>query len=64
MDKDDLRGANDLDLVYSGLDSIMSDALDETISTATRENCSLRIAAYLNAIKRIHVHYEMLGFTI
>lgn len=64
MDKHDLRGANDLDLVYSGLDSIMSDALDETIQTAKRENCNLRIAAYLNAIKRIHVHYEMLGFTL
>ena len=64
MDKNDLRGANDLDLVYTGLDNIMSDALEETFHTAQKENCSYRIAAYLNAIKRIHVHYEMLGFTI
>lgn len=64
IEKNDLRGANDLDLVYTGLDSIMSEALEETVNTAKRENISLRIAAYLNAIKRIHVHYEMLGFTI
>jgi len=64
IEKSDLRGANDLDLVYSGLDNIMSDALEETVATAKKENITLRIAAYLNAIKRIHVHYEMLGFTI
>ncbi len=59
-----MRGADDVDLVYSGLDSIMSDALQETVDTAEKEKVSLRIAAYLNAIKRIHVHYEMLGITI
>lgn len=51
-------------MVYSGLDSIMSDALEETVHTAKNENCSLRMAAYLNGIKRINVHYEMLGFTL
>lgn len=64
IDKADLRGADDLDLVYSGLDSIMSEALDETVETAQKENISLRIAAYLNAIKRIYVHYDKLGFTL
>lgn len=59
-----MRGAEDVDLVYSGLDSIMSDALQETVETSEKEKVTLRIAAYLNAIKRIHVHYEMLGITI
>lgn len=64
IDKHDLRGADDVDLVFSGLDSIMSDALEETVQTAEKENIPLRIAAYLNAIKRIYVYYERLGFTI
>jgi glutamate dehydrogenase/leucine dehydrogenase len=53
-----------LDLVYTGLDNIMSESLRETVETANKEKLSLRIAAYLNAIKRIHVQYERVGFTI
>jgi len=64
IDPREMRGADDLDLVYTGLDNIMSSALEETLKTAEQEKISLRIAAYLNAIKRIHVHYDKVGFTI
>lgn len=61
IDREGIRGADDVDLVYAGLDSIMSDALRETFETAQKQGLTLRIAAYLNAIQRINTHYERVG---
>jgi glutamate dehydrogenase (NAD(P)+) len=64
LDKDVTRGGSDLELVYTGLESILSIALDQTINTSTERNINLRIAAYVNAIERIYRCYENSGLTL
>jgi len=54
-----LRGATDKDIVYSGLEEVMSTAVIETKTTALEKNCSLRIACYSNSIMKIHNHFEV-----
>lgn len=64
LDKEVTRGGSDLELVYTGLESILSIALDQTINTAIQRNINLRIAAYVNAIERIYRSYENAGLTL
>lgn len=64
MDDDIVTGPEDIDIVYTGLDNIMGTALMQTVNTAEKTGLTLRIAAYVNALKRIYHHYEMLGVTI
>jgi glutamate dehydrogenase (NAD(P)+) len=59
-----LRGPSEIDIVYSGLEEVMCGAVDETKSTAARLKCSLRIAAYVNAIEKIHKCYVDAGITL
>ena len=58
------RGGNELDLVYTGLDNIMTRALEQVVATAKAKNVNLRIAAYLNSIERIAKCYEGVGLVI
>jgi len=62
LDKDSLRGAEDIDIVYSGLDNIMSNALYSTTVKAEEAGISLRQAAYVNGIERINAHFVKKGF--
>jgi glutamate dehydrogenase (NAD(P)+) len=64
LDKQVTRGGSDLELVYTGLESILSIALDQTINTAAQRHLNLRIAAYVNAIERIYRAYENAGLTL
>lgn len=64
LDKQVTRGGSDLELVYTGLESILSIALDQTINTAIERHLNLRIAAYVNAIERIYRAYENAGLTL
>jgi glutamate dehydrogenase/leucine dehydrogenase len=50
--------------VYTGLDNIMTVALEETVQTAEKNNVSFRIAAYMNAINKVGRYYDSLGLTI
>jgi glutamate dehydrogenase/leucine dehydrogenase len=50
-----------LDIVYAGLEEIMSSATNEVISTALAKNIDLRTAAYVNAINKIHEFYSISG---
>lgn len=59
-----LAGATDKDIVYSGLEEVMSTAVAETIETSLKTGCSLRIACYSNAIKKIHQHFETAGMPL
>jgi len=59
-----LRGPSELDIVYSGLEEVMCSAVEETKATSKRLNCSLRIAAYVNAIEKIHKCYLDAGITL
>jgi glutamate dehydrogenase (NAD(P)+) len=56
-----LEGATELDIVYAGLEEIMSSATNEVISTALSKNIDLRTAAYVNAINKIHEFYSITG---
>jgi glutamate dehydrogenase (NAD(P)+) len=49
-----LEGATERDIVYAGLEEIMSTATDEVITTALSMNVDLRTAAFVNAINKIH----------
>jgi len=59
-----LRGPSELDIVYSGLEEVMCGAVDETRATSAKLKCSLRIAAYVNAIEKIHRCYVDAGITL
>lgn len=56
-----LEGATELDIVYAGLEEIMSSATEEVITTALAKNIDLRTAAYVNAINKIHEFYTFSG---
>lgn len=64
LSKEITKGGSDLDLVYTGLDNIMSIALHQTVDTAQKKDVSLRTAAYINAIERIYRSYLSMGLTV
>lgn len=63
-DKEMLRGPNEVDIVYSGLEEVMCAAVDETMATAKRLGVNLRIAAFVNAIEKVHMSYKDSGLTL
>lgn len=56
-----LEGATELDIVYAGLEEIMSSATNEVIATALDKKIDLRTAAFVNAINKIHEFYSITG---
>jgi len=61
---DMLRGPTELDIVYSGLEEVMCSAVEETKTTAKRLGVNLRIAAYVNAIEKVHLSFEESGIVL
>jgi len=57
-------GASERDIVYSGLEDTMCKGVDETIATALDKNCSYRVAAFVNALRKMQGTYADAGFTI
>jgi len=55
------KGGDELDLVRSGLLDTMANSYFEVRSIAQQKNCSLRIAAFISAIRKIAKAYEQLG---
>lgn len=57
------HGADEIDLVYSGLEETMIDSLEQIIATmsANKKITDLRTAAFVTAINKIVVSYEKLG---
>lgn len=57
------RGADELDLVYSGLDETMITAYDQIRSTLLEDERigNLRTAAFVTAIRKIATSYQLLG---
>jgi glutamate dehydrogenase (NAD(P)+) len=49
-----MQGAAEVDLVYSGLEDVICEGVQETKVTAQNRKVSLRIAGYVNALHRIH----------
>ena len=64
LDRQALKGASDLDLVYTGIENIMSIAMQSIVKTANDKNITLRMAAYVNAIDRIYACYKSSGLTL
>ena len=49
-----LEGADELDIVYSGLEEIMTNAVRVNWQIAIDENLSFRNACFVNAINKVH----------
>ena len=48
-----IHSPSEKDIVVSGLEDIMVDACQATIRTAAKYKCSMRMAAYINAMQTI-----------
>jgi len=59
-----LRGPNEVDIVYSGLEEVMCAAVEETRNTAKRLGVNFRIAAFVNAIEKVHLSFEESGIVL
>lgn len=55
------KGADEYDLVDSGLDDTMSVAFDQIMALRTEHNVDLRTASFINAINKIGLMYEQMG---
>ncbi|KAL4476994.1 hypothetical protein ABPG72_011691 [Tetrahymena utriculariae] len=60
---EEIRGASERDLVISGIEESFENALNETIETSKKYGVSLRCAAYINSLNKLHGHYEQVGIT-
>lgn len=63
-DISNLKGAEELDIVYSGLDEIMSQAVKENWEYAVKKNLSFRDACFVNAINKVYRSYKETGLMI
>ncbi|EGR32060.1 hypothetical protein IMG5_097260 [Ichthyophthirius multifiliis] len=59
----DIQGANEQDLVFSGLQEGFESALNACIETQNKYLVNLRQAVYINALKKIDEHYKQVGIT-
>lgn len=55
--KELLEGATERDIVYGGLEEVMSTATKEVIQMSEKLNTDLRTAAYALAITRLNDYY-------
>lgn len=62
--KEDVEGADELDIVYSGLEEIMVSATKENWELAVDKNLSFRDACFVNAIGKVHRSMEETGLMI
>ena len=63
-EKEDIEGADELDIVYSGLEEIMVTATQENWNLAVEKNLSFRDACFVNAIGKVHKSMEETGIMI
>jgi len=59
-----LKGADELDIVYSGLEEIMCGAVKENWDYAVKKNLSFRDACFVNAINKVYRSYKETGIMI
>jgi len=59
-----LKGAEELDIVYSGLEEIMCQAVKENWEYAVKKNLSFRDACFVNAINKVYRSYKETGIMI
>ena len=56
-----LEGATERDIVYAGLEEVMSSATKDVIKTSEKLKTDLRTAAYALAITRLNDYYNASG---
>jgi glutamate dehydrogenase/leucine dehydrogenase len=61
---DNIRGAEEIDIVYSGLEEIMTSAVKENWELASKKNLAFRDACLINAINKVYNCYKECGITI
>ena len=59
-----LAGAKEIDIVYSGLEEIMTTAVKNHWKFAVDNNLGFRDACFVRAIQKIYGHYENAGLMI
>lgn len=59
-----IKGAEEIDIVYSGLEEIMTTATRENWELADKKNLSFRDACLGNAINKVYQCYRECGITI
>lgn len=59
-----VKGADEIDLVYSGLEEIMTSAVKENWTVAHSKNVSFRDACLIGAINKVYQCYKECGITI
>ena len=57
-------GPTERDIVKSGLEETMNGACQETVRTSGEIGCNYRIAAYVNAIRKIQTTYDSGGLLL
>jgi glutamate dehydrogenase (NAD(P)+) len=59
-----IKGPSEKDIVYSGLEDTMAQAVQETLTTATKYGVNYRLAGFINSIKKIETTYRDAGLTL
>ena len=59
-----MEGAQEKDIVYGGLEEVMSTATNEVLDVASAKNLDLRTAAYVLALTRLNDYYLTRGIDI
>ena len=59
-----LKGAEEIDIVYSGLEEIMQNAVRENWEYSIKHNLIFRDACFVNGIQKVYQSYKECGITI
>lgn len=59
-----IKGADEIDIVYSGLEEIMTQAVRENWELSVKKNLIFRDACLVNAINKVYACYKECGITI
>ena len=60
----EIEGADEIDIVYSGLEEIMCSAVQENWQLAVDRNLTFRNACFVNAIGKVHQSLMETGIMI
>jgi len=62
--EDDIKGAEEIDIVYSGLEEIMTNAVQENWNYAVKHDLIFRDACLVNGIQKVYQCYKECGITV
>lgn len=63
-DTSSIKGADEIDLVYSGLEEMMTTAVKNNWEFAVRKDLLFRDACLISAINKVYQSYKECGITI